>query len=679
MAAGVVVKHKRKTSAFADGELAAGEFGLDTTNKVWFCSVDGTTTLLLDAMNQIALVDGATVTVTASKGRKHFLSGSTGRTIAMSGAGTDGQVVVIGWKNTGSSPITHVLDTGSSNKFRFLGSATSLLPTAPSSTDYIVSQYNATDSRWDVIGSSGSIVAPYIVSVGSEFSSTGVPTATLPSTHTTDDILVLVLQQSNEANVTAPAGYQQLGPQNGIGAAATAGSTKLSIFWKRDAGAESAPTIPDTGDHTYGMMFAVRGCPTVGDPFTLGGNNWKFTTSQSGSGPSSITTIDGTLVVDIFAGSADIATAEGSSLANADLTSVTTQFDDGTTDGTGGFIYVASGVKSSAGAVRATTVTWANTSVDVCTRIHFLPSYVTKNQNATRGAEIQIFIGSPTDLDDLWVKPTGARKVFAQICDGGGSGSGGHTTGTAAAGGGGGGGGYDEAWYSADELASTITVHAGKGGAQANFDAAGNPGVVSEFDKGGRGPLTSTYRIAGTAATAAITADGGNGGCGSGRGTASPPVSTTRRALTAQNAACAFGAIGASGGSGTTAPVGGSEGDWGGGGGESGADTDAAITSANNGNSMRGGGGGAGGRTNGNISGSGAGGGAGGVISSQGASGNDSTHLPYGGSGGCGGGSGTAAGGVGGFPGGGGGGGGGVAGGTGGRGGHGCVVVTTYF
>src|SRR3954470_12709950 len=79
--------------------------------------------------------------------------------------------------------------------------------------------------------------APTVVSVTAEFTSTAVPTATLPTGHTTDDILVLVIQSSNET-ITAPAGYSQAGPQNGIGAAATALSSRLGIFWKRDGGSE---------------------------------------------------------------------------------------------------------------------------------------------------------------------------------------------------------------------------------------------------------------------------------------------------------------------------------------------------------------------------------------------------------------------------------------------------------
>lgn len=517
---------------------------------------------------------------------------------------------------------------------------------------------------------------PTIVNVTAEFTSTGVPTATLPSGHTTNDILVLVLQSANDSAITPPTNYKRLGPQNGIGAAAVAGATKLSIFWKRDGGSESAPTIPDTGDHTYGFMFAVRGCPTWGDPFHILGQAFKRDASTTGTGPKGGTEMDNCLITDIFAHAVDAAGAQGSAPTNADLASVSEQFDDATTDGTGGGLYMLSGIKQIRGPIVSSTVTWANSTVDVSQRIAWIP----KNApDYPRGPQVQVFFGSAADLDDTWQKPYGATEVFAQICDGGGSSSSGNTTTTAAGGGGGGGGGYDEAWFRADDLADTISVHAGKGGAATTaLNQAGNAGVVSEFDKGGNGPLVSARRITGIAATAAASADGGNGGGGSGRGSTQVAVQTTRLDAFGTNATRPSFAQGAAGGSGTTAPTGGGNADWGGGGGESGGDTDAAITSANNGWSIRGGGGGSGGRTNTNISVAGFGGGAA-APGTQGANGNDSTRLPYGGSGGNGGGSSVVTGGRGGFPGGGGGGGAGVAGGFGGEGGHGCVVVTTFF
>ena len=43
MAAGVVIKHKRKSGAFTNGELQAGEMGLDVSAGEWWFSTNGTT------------------------------------------------------------------------------------------------------------------------------------------------------------------------------------------------------------------------------------------------------------------------------------------------------------------------------------------------------------------------------------------------------------------------------------------------------------------------------------------------------------------------------------------------------------------------------------------------------------------------------------------------------------
>jgi len=519
---------------------------------------------------------------------------------------------------------------------------------------------------------------PTIASVGASFTSTAVPTATLPGTHAANDILLLILQSANDANVTPPAGYTQLGPQNAIGLASTAGTTKLSIFWKRDNGSEVAPTIPDTGNHTMGVMIAVRGCPVNFDPYHFIGNGFKLATSTAGTSPIGSTVVDNCLIMAIWGQGISSAAGQSSTPICADLTSLTEQFDGGTVNGVGGGILVLTGIKAQEGNFTNITHTWASSTVEVCTLIAFIPKDFPSI--CLRPTEIQTFIGTDADLDDTWQKPSGAKKVLAQICDGGGSGSGGNTATTAAGGGGGGGGGYDEAWFDANDLAATITVHAGKGGAVGTaLNQAGNVGVLSEFNKGGTSPLTALRRIAGIAATAAAVADGGNGGSGSGGGTTSPAVQTTRLDVFGTNAARPQYQQGGAGGSGTTAPTGGGNAQTGGGGGESGGDTDAAITAINNGWSMKGAGGGSGGRTNTNISQPGHGGGANATFGAQGATGAQSTRLPHGGAGGVGGGSSVVTGGTGGFPGGGGGGGAGVAGGFGGRGGDGCVCVTTYF
>lgn len=63
MAAGTTIKIKRKAGAFSNGELAAGELGLDVTNSKLYSSVNGTTVFLLDTAGIAEVVDDTTPTL----------------------------------------------------------------------------------------------------------------------------------------------------------------------------------------------------------------------------------------------------------------------------------------------------------------------------------------------------------------------------------------------------------------------------------------------------------------------------------------------------------------------------------------------------------------------------------------------------------------------------------------
>lgn len=104
---------------------------------------------------EITLADSATVAIDAGKGDKFFLSGSVGRTFGIPTNLTAGQVLLISWKNTGASPISHTLTTSGTDSFRFLGSVNALPATAAGATDSLIASYNAVDSRLDVLGISG--------------------------------------------------------------------------------------------------------------------------------------------------------------------------------------------------------------------------------------------------------------------------------------------------------------------------------------------------------------------------------------------------------------------------------------------------------------------------------------------------------------------------------------------
>lgn len=525
--------------------------------------------------------------------------------------------------------------------------------------------YQSDTSSWstwiDPSGSIPSLTLPSFVAAGTSATGTGNITPGLPSGHTTNDINILFVQSSNQT-VAAPAGWAQLGPAVGFGTAAAAGSVRLTIFWKRDSGADSDPTVTDPGDHAIGQIIGIRGCVTTGDPFIILGQTRKTTASTTGTAFGGATRINSCLIVNAFAHALDSASAVFSSWTNASLSSVTERIDVATTDGTGGGIGVATGELSTAGTVAATTVTETSTT-DVSSTFAMLPADCVRS-----GVDVQIF--TTPEYTDTWTKPTGAKSVRIVSISGGASGSAGRNAATAAGGGGGGGGMYSLDEFTAGELPSALHVKCGGGGAAtahtdgAASNAGGNTNITNVADT-----LGFVGRGGGQAATASATGSGGAGGAGGGYEILGSPAAG---AITS-----AYGSASARGGTGgTTAAAGSANNDYGGGGGAGGGTSQAGSAG---GSTRRGGGGGGGGRSNTNF---GTGGGSPNAGGGQtvGAAGDASTNLSMGGGGGAGGNSASGTGGTGGWPGGGGGGGGSQSGAQGGgAGADGVIVITTII
>lgn len=68
MAAGVTIKIKRKAGAFSNGQLAAGELGLDTTNGVVYFSADGSTVVDLPSLAAAQTLSAKKLSLTAAHG-----------------------------------------------------------------------------------------------------------------------------------------------------------------------------------------------------------------------------------------------------------------------------------------------------------------------------------------------------------------------------------------------------------------------------------------------------------------------------------------------------------------------------------------------------------------------------------------------------------------------------------
>src|SRR5438552_1129817 len=117
---------------------------------------------------------------------------------------------------------------------------------------------------------------------GTTSSGNAAVTPGLPTGHVTNDILVMIVQSSNEAiavptNATSGTWAEVTGSPVSIGTAASAGAARLGVFWMRDPGTSiGTVTVADTGNHTMAGIAAYSGCITFGNP-------WELTATNSGA------------------------------------------------------------------------------------------------------------------------------------------------------------------------------------------------------------------------------------------------------------------------------------------------------------------------------------------------------------------------------------------------------------
>jgi len=210
---------------------------------------------------------------------------------------------------------------------------------------------------------------PTFVAAGNVASGTGAITPALPANIVTGDILLLFLETANQAiTIPTPNGgtwTQVTNSPQGTGTAGGSSATRLTVFWSRYNGTQGAPTTSDSGDHQLGRMIAIRGAVASGNPWDVTAGGIEATSDSSGSIPGATTTVGNTLVVAVVAASLPDATgtANFSSWANANLTSVTERTDNTVNSGNGGGLGIATGIKTAAGAYGNTTVTHASAAV----------------------------------------------------------------------------------------------------------------------------------------------------------------------------------------------------------------------------------------------------------------------------------------------------------------------------
>ena len=259
---------------------------------------------------------------------------------------------------------------------------------------------------------------PTFVNAGAVAAGTGAITPPLPANIAVDDILLLFLETSNQAisiaNQSGGTWTAVLNSPQSTGTAAGADGTRLTVFWSRYNGTQTAPVTSDSGNHQLGRIIAVRGVMASGNPWdvTAGGIE-AGNTDTSGSIPGATTTVANTLVVAAIATALpdSTTTTAFSGWTNAGLAAVTERTDDSTGSNNGGGLGIATGTRAAAGAYGATTVTTSASTAKAMMSIALRPATAALTINTPAGtaandvliASVGFRVGSPgqysTDID----------------------------------------------------------------------------------------------------------------------------------------------------------------------------------------------------------------------------------------------------------------------------------------
>jgi type II secretory pathway pseudopilin PulG len=198
--------------------------------------------------------------------------------------------------------------------------------------------------------------SPTYQAAGTAQSGTGAITVAWPA-HQAGDIALLFVEScgGQAATLSTSAGFTNVTNSPQATGAGTAG-TRITVFWCRATSSSmSSPTVADPGNHVYGRILTFRGVTTTGNPWDVTEGGTKATASTTTTFGTVTTTVNNDLIV--LAASRDnrSTAAAWSNWTNANLSSLTERSDGGTTSGNGGGIGVATGVKSTAGAIGSST------------------------------------------------------------------------------------------------------------------------------------------------------------------------------------------------------------------------------------------------------------------------------------------------------------------------------------
>ena len=180
-------------------------------------------------------------------------------------------------------------------------------------------------------------------------------------THAANDIGILIIEAESTISTVTPSGWTHV-----TGSPLTHGDSKFHVLWQR-ATNSAMPSVSDNTncDHKIGVIATFKGCITTGNPWDVITSGTKTTASTTTTIPSVTTTVNNTLVLMIVGRPDDSASTTHFDIpANATLSNLQEYGEYGTALGQGGGFVLSSGIKATAGATGASTLTKAVSTTD---------------------------------------------------------------------------------------------------------------------------------------------------------------------------------------------------------------------------------------------------------------------------------------------------------------------------
>ena len=246
--------------------------------------------------------------------------------------------------------------------------------------------------------------SPSLRSTGTYVSGTGDVSPGMPAGFQADDILLLFIEfdSTNTPTITV-SGWTQAGSTIRTGTASGTG-TGAAVFWKRATGAESAPTVTDTGDHTSAVIQAWKGCKTSGSPINVISQNWNDSAGTTVTFDQVTTTVNSCAVIHFGTEGVDSATPQYSSWTGAAELG-----DYANADGTGGGIGIAYNIRAIAGLSTGVSATLSTTSSRTETTLALEPAQVASPTYSYLGTKSMAIV--PNSVGALTAKTNGSTNA----------------------------------------------------------------------------------------------------------------------------------------------------------------------------------------------------------------------------------------------------------------------------